>query len=142
MQGSSVIIEKPLDGPRALCEKLGTEQNVQNNRMNKQIILVVRVSNFPDVDPLESEYNFFERAAALGSTKSEDSLCVYKGENGVQFLSETDMTSYHRFIMQLINPDISASALKLISTHSIRVYACVLLHEARKYHGPYIKLRL
>ena len=31
--------------------------------------------------------------------------------------------------------------MKLISTHSIRVYACTLLHETGK-DGPYIKLRL
>ena len=37
--------------------------------------------------------------------------------------------------------NISNEELKLISTHSIRVFACVLLHEAGK-DGPFIKLRL
>ena len=43
--------------------------------------------------------------------------------------------------MKLVMPNISDEELKLISTHSIRVYACVLLSEAGK-DGPYIKLRL
>ena len=38
-------------------------------------------------------------------------------------------------------PNISDVELKLISCHTIRVYACVLLSEAGK-DGPYIKLRL
>ena len=38
-------------------------------------------------------------------------------------------------------PNISDAELKLISTHSIRVYACVLSSEAGKY-GIYIELRL
>jgi len=127
---AGVIIEKPLDGPRALCEKLETEYDVQKNGTNKQIILVVRVNAFPDFDPLESGYDVIERATALGSIDPEDPLCVYKGENGVQCLTGTDITVYYRFIMQLVN-----------HTHSIRIFACVLLHEAGKY-GPYIKLRL
>jgi len=38
-------------------------------------------------------------------------------------------------------PNISSEELKLISTHSLRVTACVLLPEAGK-DGWYIKLRL
>ena len=38
-------------------------------------------------------------------------------------------------------PNISDVELKLISCHTIRVYACVLLSEAGK-DGPYTKLRL
>jgi len=109
--------------------------------MNKSIILVVRASEFLDFDPLESGYNVLERAAALGSSEPTDPLCIYKGENGVPFLTGTDITSYYRFIMQLLNPDISVAVLKLISTHSIPVYACVILHEDGN-DGLYIKLRL
>ena len=38
-------------------------------------------------------------------------------------------------------PNISDEELKLISTHSIRVYACVLQEESGK-DGTYIKLRM
>jgi len=120
---------------------------VGQNMMSKRIewtnksFLFVRVSKLLDFDPLESRYNVLEQVAVIGSTKPTDPLCVYKGENGVQFLTGTDITSYYWFIMQLINSDISAAALKLILTHSIRVYAWVLLHEAGK-DSPYIKLRL
>ena len=40
-----------------------------------------------------------------------------------------------------MTPNISDTELKLISTHSIRVYACALLSKSGK-DGTYIKLRL
>ena len=43
--------------------------------------------------------------------------------------------------MRLVCQNFTDLELSLISTHSLRVYACVLLHEAGK-DGPYIKLRL
>ena len=51
------------------------------------------------------------------------------------------MTRYYRFSVQLAMPKMSSEELKLISTHSLRVTACVLLAEAGK-DGWYIKLRL
>ena len=82
------------------------------------------------------------RAQVLGNTEPEDPLCVYKDEVGkTVYLTGDDMTAYYRFVMRLTRPGITAADLALISTHSLRVYACVLLHEAGK-DGPYIKLRL
>ena len=51
------------------------------------------------------------------------------------------MTAYYQFVMRLTCPNILDEELTLISTHSLRVYACVLLHEIGK-DGPYIKPRL
>ena len=86
--------------------------------------------------------NIMTRAQVLGATEPEDTLCVYKDKKGtVVYLTGNDMTSYYRFVMRLTRPSITEADLALISTHSLRVYACVLLHEAGK-DGPYIKLRL
>ena len=51
------------------------------------------------------------------------------------------MTKFLRFVKTLVHPNISDEELQLISVHSIRVEAAVILHEAGK-DGPYIKLRL
>ena len=78
----------------------------------------------------------------IGATKPEDPLCVYKDKKGnMVYLTGNDMTRYYRFVMRLMRPSITEGGLTLILMHSLRVYACVLLHEARK-DGPYIKLRL
>ena len=59
----------------------------------------------------------------------------------MNYLTGTDITAYYREVMRAVRPNITDIELSLISTHSLRVYACVLLHEAGK-DGPYIKLRL
>ena len=56
-------------------------------------------------------------------------------------MTGADITAYLRVICKLVMPNISDIKLKLISSHSIRVYACVLLSESGK-DGTYIKLRL
>ena len=70
-----------------------------------------------------------------------DPLCIYKDNNGIQYLTSTNITNYFWFVMKLAMSNISDKELTLISAHSIRVYACVLLSEADK-DGPYIKLHL
>ena len=69
-------------------------------------------------------------------------MCVYRDDRAtVHYVAGSDVTAYYRFVTKLVMPNISAEELKLISTHSIRVRACVLLHEAGK-DGSFIKLRL
>ena len=66
---------------------------------------------------------------------------MYKEDGDGHFLTGQDLTAYFSFIAKLAHLSISDAELMLILTHSVRVYACVLLHEAGK-DGSYIKLRL
>ena len=81
------------------------------------------------------------RAEQLGNTEREDPLCIYKDDKGIQYLTGADITVHLRVICKLVTPNMSDTELKLISTHSIRVYACVLLSKSGK-DSIYIKLRL
>jgi len=136
-----VTLIKPLR-QRELAARIGTEYDIQKNRMNNQILSYARLAlEHQDYCPVVLGLNIVARAEVLGKTEPEDPLCVYKDNKGVQYLTGSEMTKYLRIIMQLVNPNISSEELKLISCHSIRVYACVLLSEAGK-EGPYIKLRL
>ena len=101
-----------------------------------------RILEYPEACPVENGLNIVARAQVLGNTEPDDPLCVYRDKNGdVKYLTGTDVTAYFREVMHTVMPNISDEELKLISTHSIRVYACVLLSEAGK-DGTYIKLRL
>ncbi|KAL7527743.1 hypothetical protein ACHAXR_002105, partial [Thalassiosira sp. AJA248-18] len=137
-----IIITDPLAN-RELAAKIGTEYDIQKNRMNGQIIVFVRLSaEYRRYCPVVAGQNIVTRAEVLGNIKPEDPLCVYKDEEGkVQHLTGMDVTDYFRAVLKLESPNISEAGLKLISTHSIRVKACVELSEAGK-DGPYIKLRL
>ena len=122
-------------------EKFGTEYGVQKNRMNGQIIVYAKVVFHPKYCPVVLGLNIVARAPVLGNTGTNDSLCVYKDEDGIHYLTGTDVTKYLRLVMTLVMPNISETKLKLISCYSIRVYAYVLLIEVGK-DGSYIKLRL
>ena len=127
---------------RDLNERIATEYDLQKNRMNGQILSYARLPfEHRAYCPVVLGLNIVARAEVLGNTEPEDPLCVYRDEKGMQYLTSTEITKYFRTIMKLVMPNISDEELKLISTHSIRVYACVLLSEAGK-DGPYIKLRL
>ena len=127
---------------REAIVSLGNRYKIQKNRRNGQIIRYSRLhSRYRRFCPVEIGLDIIDRALQLGQSET-DPLCVYRDEEGVLcYLTGTDMTQYYRFVTQLVMPNISAAELKLISTHSIRVKACTLLHEAGK-DAPYIKIRL
>ncbi|KAL7525503.1 hypothetical protein ACHAXR_001038, partial [Thalassiosira sp. AJA248-18] len=137
----NVRIKDPLR-KRAMIMFLGTHFGVQKNRMNGQIVNHARLPAYPEYCPVNLGCSILTRAQLLGYDKPDDPLCVYRDDDGdTVFLTGVDVTAYYRLITKLVLPNISDEELSLISTHSIRVTACVLLHEAGK-DGPYIKLRL
>ena len=111
--------------------------------MNGRIIKFDRLSRrFKHYYLVENQLDILARASHLGFTEPEDPLCVYRNKKGdINYLTGSDITAYYRDVMTMVRPNITDAELSLISTHSLRVYACVLLHEAGK-DGPYIKLRL
>ena len=76
----------------------------------------------------------------LEKTGPENPLRVYKVKDDIiLYLTRTDMTDYFQLIIRLIMPNISNEELKPILSHSIYVFACVLLYEAGE-DDPFIKL--
>jgi hypothetical protein len=127
---------------RSLAQQLGQQYDIQKNRMNGQIITVHREPAFPPFCPVELGLDIVEMAMALGAKRPEDPLCLYRTSKGdIKFLTGDMITRYYRFVTKMVFPHISDEMLKLISTHSLRVKAAVLLHEAGK-DGTYIKLRI
>ena len=101
-----------------------------------------RESDTPGFCPVEVGLNIVEMAMALGAKDDADPLCLYRTETGdVEYITGDMITKYYRFVTQLVFPAISATDLKLISCHSLRVKAAVILHEAGM-DGTYIKLRI
>lgn len=122
--------------------RFATEYDVQKNRVNGQLIMFAREDRFPDYCPVRIALAIVQLAIDLGASLPTDPLCLYRTDLGdIQYMTGEAITRYYRFVTQLEFPHVSRSELTLISTHSIRVTACVLLHEAGM-DGSYIKLRL
>jgi len=127
---------------RKSVHSLGTEYDVQKNRMNNQVITFNRESDTPGFCPVEVGLNIVEMAMALGAKDDADPLCLYRTETSdVEYITGDMITKYYRFVIQLFFSAISATDLKLISCHSRRVKAAVILHEAGM-DGTYIKLQM
>ena len=134
----------PVDFPLVTRDRIvevGPQYDVQKNRRNGQIVWFRREPRHPKYCPVNISLNILWRATTLGQGP-DDPIFVYQDDSGSnKYLTGSDMTEYFRFVTKLVIPSTSDEDLKLISTHSIRVTACVLLAEAGK-EGWYIKIRL
>ena len=141
MHSSRISWKQALATP-ATVHKISTEYDIQKNRVNGQLISFVREPRFQSMCPVCISLSILRLAVDLGASCSTDPLCVYRSESGtVQYLTGTSITAYYRYVTKLVFPAVSVADLHLVSTHSLRVTACVLLHEAGM-DGSYIKLRL
>lgn len=126
---------------RNSVNKVGTEYDIQKNRCNGQEVTYTRQDRFSDFCPVEISLDIVDSAKKLGYTNELDPLCVYRKNGEVYYLTDDLVTEYYRKVTKMVFPSISRDELMLISTHSLRVKAAVLLQEAGK-DGTYIKLRL
>ena len=132
---TSVAMETP-----NLVAQVGTRYDIQKNRNNGQVLWYHRDTLNQNYCPVVRALSLVQRAIRLGQSSS-DPLCVYLKNGEKVFLTANDVTNYFRYTMKLAHPTITEEMLSAISTHSLRVTACVLLAEAGK---PiyFIKLRL
>ena len=120
--------------------QVGTCYDIQKNRRNGQILWYHKDVSNPDYCPVVRALSLVRRAISLGQSPS-DPLCVFIKNNAKVYLTDADVTSYFRYVTKAVHPTITAEMLLLISSHSLRVTACVLLAEAGK-PMYFIKLRL
>lgn len=142
LDGDDVAIDCPLDRRRDIIQAVGLLYDVQKNRVNNQLVKYAGTPEHPDFCPTERSLSIVQRVRSLGYVDPATPACIYRHKNGRNYyLCNEDVTKFLRFVKKMVHPNISDEELHLISVHSIRVEAAVILHEAGK-DGPYIKLRL
>ena len=135
-----MIVRDPLLRPD-LIEAVGTRYAVQKNRRNGKIIWYSRDVPNPSFCPVVRALSLVCRSVILGQSPS-DSIFIYQDTtDDTVYLTGTAITEYFWYVTKLIYPDIDDAALAAISSHSLRVTACVLLAEAGM-PVYFIKLRL
>lgn len=140
IHGMPISTESALVSPE-LVVQAGTRYDIQKNRRNGQVLWYHKDKSNLDYCPVMRAISLVRRAVQLGQSPS-DPLCVYINKNNkLVYLTDTDVTAYYRAVTKRIHPTITDDMLRLISTHSIRVTACILLAEAGK-PMYFIKLRL
>ena len=125
---------------RNLVKKMIIYWKIQKNRRNNDPVTYV-VDEDPDFCIVHAILSMKTRARNLGQPDHLP-LAVYRDKNGKKvYLTSRALTNYIRDVAKAVHPTLSKKELMKFSCHSIRVWACVLLHEAGK-KGDYIKKRL
>lgn len=137
--GMPISTESALASPESVVQA-GTRYDIQKNRVNGQVLWYHKDILNPDYCPVMRALSLVRRAVQLGQLPS-DPLCVYIKNDKRVYLTDKVVTEYYRTVTQRVHPTITEEMLSLISTHSIRVTACILLAEAGK-PMYFIKLRL
>ena len=137
-----VSIDISLQQNRDMIDISTVKYPIQKNRMNQQSLDYDRTREKPEYCFVNHMLQMIDRAHTLGQPDHLP-LAVYRDDKDskVKYLTGDKFQEYLRSIVLEIMPGISAEDLKLYSTHSVRVTACVNLHEAGK-DGTYIKLRI
>ena len=113
-----------------LVEAVAMRYAIQKNRRNGQIIWYSRDVANSSFCPVVRAHRLVRRAVILGQPPS-DPICVYQDTtDNTVYLTGAVITEYFQYVTKLVYPDINAAALASISSHSLRVTACVLLAEA------------
>jgi hypothetical protein len=121
--------------------KLKIRWKIQKNRRNNEPVTYTRDDDNPDFCVVTRTLSMIKRAKNLGQSDNLP-LAVYRDKNGkTVYLTAKDLTDYIRNVARSVHPTMPESEIMKFSCHSIRVWACVLLHEAGK-DGEYIKKRL
>lgn len=126
---------------RKTVRKMKQKWPIQKNRRNNEELSYSVNEENPDMCVVQGVLGMIDRAARL---KQDPSLpfAVYKNKRGdMKYLTATKLTEYFRKCTKEAHPEMSEQDVKLYSCHSMRVWACMLLHQMGK-SGDYIRVRL
>jgi hypothetical protein len=114
---------------------------IQKKRQNGQSITLAAEIYRPKICPVRSAMRLVLRAKQLNQS-GDMPVAVYKTKKGkVIYLTGNKIAELLLKAVKEVWPDTTSDELKRYSTHSLRVWACVLLNEAGKL-PDYIKKRL
>jgi hypothetical protein len=114
---------------------------VQKNCQNSQLITLAAESDQPEICPMQSAMRSVLQARRLNQP-DDMPVAVYKTKKGkVIYLTGNKNAKLLWKAVKKVSPITTPDKLKRYSTHSLRVWACVLLNKVGKL-PDYIKKRL
>ncbi len=114
---------------------------IQKNHQNGQSITLAAESDQPKICPVCSAMQLVLRARRLNQL-DDMPIALYKTKKGkVIYLTGDKFAELLQKAIKKVRPDTTPDKLNRYSTHSLQVWACILLDEAGKW-PDYIKMRL
>jgi len=103
---------------------------IQKNRRNGQKITVVRDYKNSDICPVLAALEIYMNSIAKGQPEDQPMAATLDTKGNIRYLSNGRIATLLRSAARKVHPDLSEDEIKQYSSHSFRVFACVLLDEA------------
>ena len=114
---------------------------IQKNRQNGQSITFVADDKHPNICPVCAAYRIFLRAKRLGQSDDQP-IGIFANHQGIKkYLTASKIAEVLQTFAKTSHPDLTQDEIMQFTSHSIRVWAVVLLDEAGM-NADFIKSRL
>ncbi len=116
---------------------------IQKNRRNGQSLKIPVERSHERVCPVYNALQIVRRKVRLDPMNLDTPVCVYVAQNSTSplYLTGAKVKSLIHRAIDIVNPNMSQQERQKYSAHSLRVWACVLLDQAKK-PPSFIKQRL
>lgn len=116
---------------------------IQKNRRNGQSIKIPVERDHQMVCPVYNALQIVMRKTRIDPTNLDTPVCIYVNNNSMEplYLTGPKVKNLIQKAINIVNPKMSAEDRQKYSAHSLRVWACVLLDQAKK-PPSFIKQRL
>jgi hypothetical protein len=129
------------DGLSDLPKKMKLTFRIQKNRQNGQSITFVADNKHPQICPVRAAHRIYLRAKRLGKLDDQPMGIFVNHQGIVKYLTANKITEVLQSVAKTCHPNLSRDEIMRFSSHSIRVWAVVLLDEAGM-NPDFIKSRL
>jgi hypothetical protein len=125
-----LITKHSLENTHVKPKKLKVTFRIQKNRENGQSITLAANDKNHHICPVRAAYRIYLRAKCLGQSDDQP-LGVFVNHQGiVRYLTANKIAEVFQSVAKTCHPDLTRDENMRFSSHSIRVWAVVLLDEA------------
>ncbi len=119
-----------LDGLVDPPKKMKSTFRIQKNRQNGQSITFATDDNHPHICLVHAAYQIYLRAKLLGQSDDQPMGIFVNHQGIVKYLTANKIAEVLHSVAKACHPDLLRDEIMHFSSHSIRVWAVVLLDEA------------
>lgn len=136
-----LITVHSLDGLADLPAKMKLTFRIQKNRHNGQSITFAADDKHPKICPVRAAYRIFLRAKRLGQSNKQPMGVFVNHQGNTKYLTANKIAEVLQSFAKVCHPDLTRDEIKRFTSHSVRVWAVVLLDEVGM-NADFIKSRL
>jgi hypothetical protein len=135
------MLVRSLDGLADPPKKMKLTFKIQKNCQNGQSITFAANDKHPHICPVRAAYQIYLQAKCLGQLDDQPMGIFVNHQGIVKYLTAKKIAEVLQSVVKACHPNLSRDEIMHFSSHSIRVWAVVLLDEAGM-NPDFIKSRL